>query len=118
MLYTISSLTYCHRNLFLKLALSKINIKGIKMLMDLYNLIYKNEKIIGINILKLTEDEQIIIQDTLNYSLDLFENQEKKMILIVVEVTKLQRLRQIVRQSDPDAFLIITEASEMLGRGN
>ena len=40
------------------------------------------------------------------------------MILIVVEVTKLQRLRQIVRQSDPDAFLIITEASEMLGRGN
>ena len=47
-----------------------------------------------------------------------FENQEKKMILIVVEVTKLQRLRQIVRQSDPDAFLIITEASEMLGRGN
>lgn len=27
------------------------------MLMDLYNLIYKNEKIIGINILKLTEDK-------------------------------------------------------------
>lgn len=57
MLYKISSLTYCHRNLFLKLALSKINIKGIKMLIDLYNLIYKNEKIIGINILKLTEDK-------------------------------------------------------------
>lgn len=27
------------------------------MIMDLYNLIYKNEKIIGINILKLTEDK-------------------------------------------------------------
>ena len=27
------------------------------MLMELYNLIYKNEKIIGINILKLTEDK-------------------------------------------------------------
>ena len=27
------------------------------MLIDLYNLIYKNEKIIGINILKLTEDK-------------------------------------------------------------
>jgi uncharacterized membrane-anchored protein YitT (DUF2179 family) len=48
----------------------------------------------------------------------LFDNQEKRMILIVVEVTKLQRLRQIVRESDPDAFLIISEASEMLGRGN
>ena len=31
MLYKISSLTYCHRNLFLKLALSKINIKGTIM---------------------------------------------------------------------------------------
>ena len=27
------------------------------MIMDLYNFIYKNEKIIGINILKLTEDK-------------------------------------------------------------
>lgn len=48
----------------------------------------------------------------------LFEGQEKKMILIVVEVTKLQRLRQMVKETDPDGFLIITEASEMLGRGN
>ncbi len=27
------------------------------MIINLYNLIYKNEKIIGINILKLTEDK-------------------------------------------------------------
>ena len=47
-----------------------------------------------------------------------FEGQEKKMILIVVEVTKLQRLRQMFRETDPEGFLIITEASEMLGRGN
>lgn len=40
------------------------------------------------------------------------------MILIVVEVTKLQRLRQMVKETDPEGFLIITEASEMLGRGN
>lgn len=48
----------------------------------------------------------------------LFEGQEKKMILIVVEVTKLQRLRQMVKETEPEGFLIITEASEMLGRGN
>ncbi len=46
----------------------------------------------------------------------LFEGQNKKMILIVVKVGKLQRLRQMVRESDPKAFLIISEASEMLGR--
>uniref|UniRef100_UPI0040478DC9 YitT family protein n=1 Tax=Aliarcobacter sp. TaxID=2321116 RepID=UPI0040478DC9 len=48
----------------------------------------------------------------------LFDGQNKKMILIVVEVTKLQRLRQLVKETDPEGFLIITEASEMLGRGN
>lgn len=48
----------------------------------------------------------------------LFEGQEKKMILIVVEVTKLQKLRQMVKETDPDGFLIISEASEMLGREN
>jgi len=46
----------------------------------------------------------------------LFEGENKKMILIVVEVTKLQYLRQLVRQNDPDGFLIISEASEMHGR--
>ena len=48
----------------------------------------------------------------------LFEGQNKKMILIVVEVTKLQILRQMIREVDPDGFLIITEATEMLGREN
>lgn len=48
----------------------------------------------------------------------LFEGQEKRMILLVVEVNKLQILRQIVQKNDPDGFLIITEATEMLGRGH
>lgn len=46
----------------------------------------------------------------------LFEGESKKMILIVVEVTKLQFLRELVRDNDPDGFLIISEASEMHGR--
>ena len=48
----------------------------------------------------------------------LYQNQEKKMILLVVEVSKLQLLRQMVKENDPEGFLIITEATEMLGRGN
>lgn len=42
--------------------------------------------------------------------------EEKKMILIVIEVTKLQLLRQLVKAHDEEAFLIISEANEMLGR--
>lgn len=42
--------------------------------------------------------------------------EDKKMILIVIEVTKLQLLRQLVKAHDEEAFLIISEANEMLGR--
>ncbi len=44
--------------------------------------------------------------------------ENKEMILLVVEVGKLQALRQMVRENDPDGFLLITEANEMLGRDN
>ncbi|WP_300979317.1 N-6 DNA methylase [Flavobacterium sp.] len=42
------------------------------------------DQIIFKDILKLTEDEQIIIQDTLDYSLDLFENKEKSKAVLPV----------------------------------
>lgn len=48
----------------------------------------------------------------------LYEGQDKKMILLVVEVNKLQLLRKMVQENDPEGFLIITEATEMLGRGH
>ncbi|RXJ80747.1 YitT family protein [Arcobacter sp. F2176] len=48
----------------------------------------------------------------------LFDNEDKKMILIVVKVDKLQKLRELVKKNDPEGFLIITEATEMLGRGH
>jgi uncharacterized membrane-anchored protein YitT (DUF2179 family) len=82
-----------------------------------------NKKVVYLVTHKTDELKQLITQElgpegTILKGDGLFEGQEKKMILIVVEVTKLQRLRQMVRETDPNAFLIITEASEMLGRGN
>lgn len=82
-----------------------------------------NKKVVYLVTQKTDELKKIITKElgpegTIIKGDGLFEGQEKKMILIVVEVTKLQRLRQIVRETDPDGFLIISEASEMLGRGN
>ena len=44
---------------------------------NIFHLEKQIDQIIYNDILKLTEDEQIIIQDTLDYSLDLFEKQQK-----------------------------------------
>lgn len=51
--------------------------KSNKLNQDISHLEKEIDQIICNDILKLSEDEQIIINDTLNYSLDLFENQKK-----------------------------------------
>jgi len=43
---------------------------------------------------------------------------DKEIIFIVVKLGKLRRLREIIEENDPDAFMIVMEASEMLGRGH
>jgi len=68
--------------------------------------------------LKVQIREQLGPDGTILKGEGLFEGQNKQMILIVVEVTKLQLLRELIRENDPDGFLIISEATEMLGREN
>lgn len=68
--------------------------------------------------LKIQIRDELGPQGTIIKGDGLFEGENKNMILIVVEVSKLQQLRQMIRKVDPDGFLIITEATEMLGRGH
>jgi len=46
------------------------------------------------------------------------ENQEKTMIFVVVESSRITILRDIVSRNDTNAFMIVMEATEMLGRGH
>jgi len=45
-------------------------------------------------------------------------NQKKNIIFIVVELSKLRVLREIIKENDPDAFMVVMDASELLGRGH
>lgn len=58
--------------------------KSHELNQDISHLEKEIDQIIYDDILKLNEDEQIIIQDTLNYSLDLFEKQEKSQALLPI----------------------------------
>lgn len=82
-----------------------------------------NKKLVNLvtnkaDLLKVKIREELGEYGTIIKGDGLYENQEKTMILIVVEVSKLQYLRDLVKKYDPEGFLIITEASEMLGRGH
>lgn len=49
---------------------------------------------------------------------DLSEGKDKQMILIVIEASKIQLLREIAKKHDEDSFLVIVDASELHGRGH
>lgn len=47
----------------------------------------------------------------------LHKERDKNIIFVAVEASKIQLLREVVSMHDPEAFLIISEASEILGTG-
>jgi type I restriction-modification system DNA methylase subunit len=71
---------------------------GLKM--DVSTLEKEIDQIIYNDILKLTVDEQIIIQDTLDFSLDLFEKQEKSKAVLPVNTIDIYSERIIKELND------------------
>ncbi len=48
----------------------------------------------------------------------IFEHEEKRMIFLVVENSKIPRLKELIQSVDDEAFMVVMEASELLGRGH
>ncbi len=46
-----------------------------------------------------------------------FTEKDKKIILTVMNRSQAVQLRKFIKQADPDAFLLITNTSEIIGRG-
>ncbi|MCD6582820.1 MAG: DUF2179 domain-containing protein, partial [Desulfuromusa sp.] len=44
--------------------------------------------------------------------------EEKTLIFVTVEARRITLLRDIIRTNDPDAFMVVMDAAEMLGRGH
>lgn len=61
--------------------------------------------------------EQLGHQGTIITGTGLSHEKEKEIIFIIVELKKLRTLRDIIKKYDPDALMIVMEATEMLGRG-
>lgn len=48
----------------------------------------------------------------------IFEHEEKRMIFLVVENSRIPRLKELIQSVDEEAFMVVMEASELLGRGH
>ena len=46
-----------------------------------------------------------------------YTNDDKKVLMCVVRKYNFMKVREIIRREDPDAFVIISKASEVFGEG-
>lgn len=72
----------------------------------------------NIEVLKEQIRERIEEHGTILTGIGLHQGQNKTIIYVTVEASKIDLLKNLISKYDPDAFMIITEASEFLGRGS
>lgn len=70
----------------------------------------------------LSELHRYILSDldrtaTLIKSSGLYTNEDKEMLMIVVSYKEVHHLKQVVKQADPRAFVIVTDAYDTYGEG-
>ncbi|MDF2874817.1 MAG: putative 5xTM rane YitT family [Sporomusa sp.] len=46
-----------------------------------------------------------------------FTRQSKQVLFVVVSLTQIAKIKQLVHESDPQAFMIVQDAAEVMGRG-
>ena len=47
----------------------------------------------------------------------MYTNQEREVLMIALTVTELAHLKTLVKEQDPDAFVVVAPAQEVLGKG-
>jgi uncharacterized membrane-anchored protein YitT (DUF2179 family) len=47
----------------------------------------------------------------------MFTHQEREVLMVAVTVTEIAQLKATVRAADPNAFMVVNPAQEVLGRG-
>lgn len=108
---------------FEKAILSVISIYATAKTMDVVLTGALNTKVIHITtskpkLLSKKISENFGIYGTILNGAGIYQYEQKTLIFLVLDVKKLQSLRQLIQECDNEAFMIIMEASEMLGRGH
>jgi uncharacterized membrane-anchored protein YitT (DUF2179 family) len=57
-------------------------------------------------------------QGTILSGTGLYKDEQKTLIFVTVEARQIALLRDIIRNNDPAAFMVVMDAAEMLGRGH
>lgn len=83
---------------------------------------FNRKKTIFIVSYKAEEIAKVILQEvgrgaTLLYGQGAFTRQEKRVLFVVVSLTQIAQIKLLVHEADPQAFMIVHDAVEVMGRG-
>lgn len=83
---------------------------------------FNNKKTIFIVSYKSDEIAKLILSEvgrgaTILYGEGAFTHQDKRVIFVVVSLMQIAKIKTLVQQADPQAFMIVHDAAEVLGRG-
>jgi uncharacterized membrane-anchored protein YitT (DUF2179 family) len=75
------------------------------------SIVANNVEVLSQKILENLGEHGTILQ-----GVNLNQKDKRTLILVIVDISKLQLLKEIINEYDPEAFLVIQEASELYGR--
>ncbi len=83
---------------------------------------FNSKKTIFIVSYKTNEIVEAILQEvgrgaTILNGQGAFTRQEKRVVFVVVSLTQIAKIRSLVQEADPYAFMIVHDATEVVGRG-
>jgi uncharacterized membrane-anchored protein YitT (DUF2179 family) len=86
-------------------------VEGFNHKKSVYIVSYHTESIVGAILKELGRGVTIL------HGEGAFTRQRKEVIFVVVSLTQIAKIKQLVEEADPYAFMIIQDAAEVMGRG-
>jgi uncharacterized membrane-anchored protein YitT (DUF2179 family) len=98
-------------SMFVSANLTDTVVEGFNRRKTIFIVSYKTEEIVK-SILKEVGRGATILQGEGAYT-----RQAKQIIFVVVSLTQISQIKLLVQEADPTAFMIVTDAAEVMGRG-
>ena len=98
-------------SMFVSANLTDKVVEGINRKKSIYIVSYKSEQIIAAILQEIGRGATILSGQ------GAFTRQEKPVIFVVVSLTQIAKIKSLVHEADPYAFMIMHDAAEVMGRG-
>jgi uncharacterized membrane-anchored protein YitT (DUF2179 family) len=86
-------------------------VEGVNRKKSIYIVSYRPEEIVAAILKEVGRGATIL------YGEGAYTRQDKRIIFVVVSLTQISHIKHLVEQADPDAFMLVNDAVEVLGKG-